>query len=267
LAIAKEKKNARVVFKFLEPPEKPAPVYNNIPLDMIFDIKRYFTHKARLVTGWNLTDPPSCLTYSSAVSRESVRIAFFIAAVDGYEVIAADVQNAYVQESSLGKYASVADDEFGDDKGKTALSVRALYGLKSSGASWCAHIAHNLTDVNFVPSHGNPDVWMLLAFNQMTKALYWEYLLVYVDDLLAIGLYLRAALNTLETDYNYMIKDFGPPTRYVGASIGTYNLVDNTTCFFMVTDQYLANDIALVQSKIQKHGIKLNSIRSDLMRQ
>jgi hypothetical protein len=32
----------------------------------------------------------------------------------------------------------------------------------------------------------------------------------------------------------------------------------------MALDQYLVNDIAFVQSNLQKHGIKLNSIRSDV---
>jgi hypothetical protein len=118
--------------------------------------------------------------------------------------------------------------------------------------------------MNFAPSHGNPDVWTRMAFNPMTKASYWEYLLVYVDDLLAICLDLCATLNTLETDYNYVLKDFGPPTRYLGASIGTYNLDNTRTCLLMAPGQYLVNAIAVVQSNLQKHGIKLNSIRSDV---
>jgi hypothetical protein len=89
-------------------------------------------------------------------------------------------------------------------------------------ASWRAHIAHTLSDMGFVPSGGDPYVWMRQAFNQMTKASYWEYILVYVDDLLAIGMEPRVTLNILESDYNYVLKDFGPPTRYLGASIGTY---------------------------------------------
>jgi hypothetical protein len=41
------------------------------------------------------TDPPSCLTYNSVVSRESVLIAFLIAAINRYDVM--EVKNAYVQ--------------------------------------------------------------------------------------------------------------------------------------------------------------------------
>jgi hypothetical protein len=100
--------------------------------------------------------------------------------------------------------------------------------------------------MKFTPSHGDPDVWMRIAFNPMTKASYWEYLLVYVDDILVIDLDTRATLNMLETDYNYVLKDFGTPTRYLGASIGTYNLDDTMPCFFMAPDQYLGNAIAVV---------------------
>jgi hypothetical protein len=142
--------------------------------------------------------------------------------------------------------------------------VRALYGLKSSGASWRAHIAHTLSDMCFVPSHGDPDAWMCQAFDQMTKASYWEYIIVYVDDLLDIGMEPRATLNMLDSDYNYVLKDCGPPTRYLGASIGTYDLDDQTKCFFMYPDQYLANAITVFQANLQKHNIKLNSIRSDV---
>jgi hypothetical protein len=118
--IAKEMKNVRVAFKFLEPSEKPVPGYKKILLRMIFNIKMDFTRKARFVAGGHLADPPSCLTYSSVVSRDSVIIDFLIAAINGYYVIAVDVQNAYVQATSLEKYYAIAGDEFGEDKGKTA---------------------------------------------------------------------------------------------------------------------------------------------------
>jgi hypothetical protein len=94
-------KNVSVAFKLLEHSEKPAPGYKKIPLRMIFYIKMDFTRKVRLVTGGHLTDPPYCMTYSSVVSRESTRITFIISAINGYDVIAADVQNAYVQATSL----------------------------------------------------------------------------------------------------------------------------------------------------------------------
>jgi hypothetical protein len=63
---------------------------------MVFDIKMDFTRKARLVAGGHVTDPPVSIMYSTVVSRESVRIAFLIAALNDLNILAADIGNAYL---------------------------------------------------------------------------------------------------------------------------------------------------------------------------
>ena len=97
-----------------------------------------FTHKARLVAGRHNTDPTTQLTYSSVVSRESVRIAFLIAALHDLDAIAANnVGNAYLNATTQKKVYTIAGLEFSTmDAGKIAIIVQALYGLKSSGAMW-----------------------------------------------------------------------------------------------------------------------------------
>jgi hypothetical protein len=92
-AIQKELKNVQIAFKFLGENE-PTPVgYKQIPCHIIFDIKMDFTRKARFVAGGHRTDPPSTLTYSSVVSRDSVRIAFLIAALNELDILAADIMH------------------------------------------------------------------------------------------------------------------------------------------------------------------------------
>ena len=54
-----------------------------------------FRRKARYVAQGNMTEPPATLTYSSVVSRESVRIALTMAALNDLEVETADIQNPY----------------------------------------------------------------------------------------------------------------------------------------------------------------------------
>lgn len=65
---------------------------------MIFDIKisENFRCKARLAADGHKTHTPSTLTYSSVVSRESVRICLLIAALNDLDVLSADIQNAYL---------------------------------------------------------------------------------------------------------------------------------------------------------------------------
>ena len=55
-----------------------------------------FTRKARFVEGGHVTDPPALMTYSSVVSREMVRIALLLAALNDLDVCAADICNAYL---------------------------------------------------------------------------------------------------------------------------------------------------------------------------
>ena len=64
---------------------------------MIFDVKMEdFRRKARLVAGGHMTKAPATLTYASVVSRETVRIALTVAALNDIDVWAADVLNAYI---------------------------------------------------------------------------------------------------------------------------------------------------------------------------
>ena len=79
-AIQKEMKNNRVAFQFLDDDNKIPVGYKWIRCHMVFEVKMDFTRKAHYVASRHMTDPPSTLTYSSVVSRDSVRIAFVLAA-------------------------------------------------------------------------------------------------------------------------------------------------------------------------------------------
>jgi hypothetical protein len=49
--------------------------YQEIDFHMIFDIKMDLTRKARFVAGGHMTETPASITYSSVISRDSMRIA------------------------------------------------------------------------------------------------------------------------------------------------------------------------------------------------
>jgi hypothetical protein len=64
---------------------------------MIFDVKmEVFRRKARLVTGGHKTEAPATITDANVVSRETVRIALLMAALNNLEVKVGDVLNAYI---------------------------------------------------------------------------------------------------------------------------------------------------------------------------
>ena len=71
--------------------------YQQITGHIIFDVKlgEGFRRKARFVGDGHKTRTPSSVTYSSVVSRDSVRIMLMIAALNNLEIEGADIENAY----------------------------------------------------------------------------------------------------------------------------------------------------------------------------
>ena len=161
-AIAKEMRAVAKAFQILDP-DAPSPAgFTKIGVHMVFDIKPDFTRKARLVAGGHVTDPPSSITYASVVSRESVRIAFLLAALNGLDIMAADIGNAYLNTPVRERIYIICGTEFGPEfKGRKAKIVKALYGLKSSGAAWRSFLSECLHEsLSFTPCRADNDVWI-----------------------------------------------------------------------------------------------------------
>jgi hypothetical protein len=94
------------------------------------------------------------------VSRESVRIALTLAALNVLDVKMADIENAYLTAPITEKVWTLLGPEFGDDAGNRALIVRALYGLKSAGAAFRNHLAEFMKHLGWRPCRADRDLWM-----------------------------------------------------------------------------------------------------------
>jgi hypothetical protein len=91
-AIRKEMNNVRIAFKVLNGEEAIPPTYQEIKCHMIFDVKMEdFRRKARFMAGGHTTDAPHVITYASVVSRESVRIALTLAALNDLDAMMGDI--------------------------------------------------------------------------------------------------------------------------------------------------------------------------------
>ena len=165
-AIEKEMSNVRIAFEKLEGVTeeemrsgKKKPGFKFCGTHMIFDIKMdgKFTRKARLVADRHKTDAPASITYSSVVSRDSVRICLMAASLNGLDVFACDIGNAYLNANCREKLWTLAGPEFGSEKGAVMIIARALYGLKSSGAAWRAKLAETMAEIRYFPSQADPD--------------------------------------------------------------------------------------------------------------
>ena len=155
--------------------------FQDIKCHMIFDVKMDLTRKARFVAEGHMTEAPASTTFSGVVSRDSVRIAFLIAALNNIEIMACDVGNAYLNAPCREKVWFTAGSEFDSRQGTVVKVVRALYGLKSSGAAWREMFNSSVLEIGFVPTIADPDVNRKPCAKE-NGFKYYEYLLVYVDD-------------------------------------------------------------------------------------
>ena len=99
-SIKKETTNVVIAFEILDE-DKSAPVgWSKESGHLIFDVKMDFTRKARWVLDGNRSADPVGYTYDGVVSRDSVRIALTSAALNNIDVLAAEIQNTYLQAPS-----------------------------------------------------------------------------------------------------------------------------------------------------------------------
>ena len=118
---------------------------------MIFDVKMTLQRKARFVAGGHQTEPTKDMTFASVVSRDIVRMAFLLAALNDLEVLSADISGAYLNANAGEKVFFIAGKEFGEGrKGRVVVITRALYGLRSSGKAWRDHMSATLLDHCFM---------------------------------------------------------------------------------------------------------------------
>jgi Reverse transcriptase (RNA-dependent DNA polymerase) len=221
--------------------------YQYINCHMIFDVKMdNLARKARFVAGGHMTDTPASIMYSSVVSRDSVRIALLLAALNGLDVWVADVGNAYLNAPCRKKIWTIAGPEFGDDEGKVMIIKRALYGLKSSGAAWRAMLA------GFKSTKGDPDVWFRPQHGP--NGGYYEYVLIYVDDILCTSHDPKAVMVVLSKTYRLKDDSVGPPSRYLGANIERVVLDDGSICWSMSVDSYIKSALENIEKQLDKEG-------------
>jgi hypothetical protein len=92
-AARKEMENVRLAFKIINGEESLPPTYQEIRCHMIFDVKMEdFRRNARFFAGVHTSDTPHAMAYASVVSRESVRVALTLAALNYLDIKMADIE-------------------------------------------------------------------------------------------------------------------------------------------------------------------------------
>ena len=251
--------NIRPALEIWENSEDLLVGYQKIKCHIIFDIKlgENFRRKARYVAGGHTTETPASLTYSSMVARDSVRIAFLLAALNDLDVKACDIQNAYLTADCREKIYTIAGPEFGSERGSIMVVKKALYGLKSSGAAFRALLAERLYEIGFVPSKGDSDVWMRPGVKPNGFE-YWEYILCYVDDVLCVSHKTTETLQALQRFFKLKDDKIDEPDMYLGAEVSKIQS-DGTEFWTMSGEIYIKTAVRNLEDVLSSRGLRLPS--------
>ncbi len=111
----------------------PPTGYAKIHTHLVYDCKHDSRHKARMVANGHLTDIPLESVYSSVVSLRGLRIVTFLSELNGLDLWATDIGNAYFEAFTMEPNYIIAGPEFGQLEGHSLIIVKALYGLCTSG--------------------------------------------------------------------------------------------------------------------------------------
>ena len=257
-ALMKEMKNVRCAFQEYEGDVKDLVGYTKIRCHIVWDVKlgENFRRKARLVAGGHVTDVDSSLTYSSVVSRDSVRIALTIAALNGLDILGCDIQNAYITAPCREKIYVVAGSEFGSDEGKVMIVTRALYGLRSSGASFRSKLAQCIWDLGYRPTRADPDVWIKPAIKK-DGFKYYEVVLCYVDDVISISEVPMVVMDGIKAVFKLKGDKAEVPDMYLGGSISKARTGAGTECWTLSSEKYVKTAVANVEECLAKNGLRL----------
>jgi hypothetical protein len=154
---------------------------------------------------------------------------------------------------------TTAGPEFGSDAGRPAIIIRALYGLKSSGARRRDHLAAILMQAGFKNSKADPDIWMRKA-HKPNGFTYWEYVLCYVDDIPAISHAPQGILDVIAQQVTLKPGSIEEPKNYLGANISRCTILDGNGEFpmkqvwTMSAQEYIKRAIEEVERELNESG-------------
>ncbi|KAL7527793.1 hypothetical protein ACHAWF_002307 [Thalassiosira exigua] len=215
-----------------------------------------FRCKAHFVANGSTTDKPSALTYSSVVSWDNVQIVLLVAALNDLDIFACAIGNAYLNAPCKERIWFIAGHECGHEmKGRVMKLIGALYGLKSSGASWRKMFKDFIvTYLKLTPSRVDGYMYYRKA-SKPDGTPYYELLLVYVDDVLAISHDPKKIMETIEKRFEIKNDEYGPPTAYLGGELERFTIPGtNESPWSLLSTQYEKAAVANVETMLKEEG-------------
>ncbi|GFH48968.1 hypothetical protein CTEN210_05444 [Chaetoceros tenuissimus] len=161
---------------------------------------------------------------------------FLIAALNDLDIKMCDIGNAYLNAETRERVYFIAGPEWGSRAGMPVTIVRALYGLKSSGAEWkksfASYIKHTL---GYEPCVGSDD-----------------------------NVYLKA-MKDKDGNRDYALKEpSSAPDMYLGADFAKFEIFDEETntvinTWSMSADSHIKKALEVVQARMIRDNVRFKS--------
>ena len=134
------------------------------------------------------------------------------------------ISRGRIFKHTILKVHTTLGTEFGENKGKTAIIVRALYGLASSAASFRNHLVDCMSHLGYKSCLEDPDCWYKPDVREEDKFKYYSYVLLYVGDCICIHHSAEEELNKIDKFFKMKAGSLWDQDIYLGAKAKPMNM-------------------------------------------
>jgi hypothetical protein len=107
-------------------------------------------------------------------------------------------------------------------------------------------MAKKLDDMGFQSTLADPDVWIRAATKGDGEQ-YYEYILMYVDDIIAISCDARAILEEVQRTFKLKNDQIEPPEFYLGAKLKAKQII-GIKCWTITSQDYVKAAVKNIES-------------------
>ena len=116
--------------------------------------------------------------------------------------------------------------------------MRALYGLKSSGAAFHAHLADCMRSMGYTSCRGDNDLFMKPETDPDGDK-YYSYILCYVDYVLVVHHDAMTTLMNIDKYFKLKSSYIGDPDIYLGAKLKYNRAPNGVWCWTLSPSKYV----------------------------
>ena len=177
----------------------------------MFDVKADGKRKGRLIARGDMNPEPEEAVYSSVATLRSLHTIILLAELNGLTLMQGDIRNAYFVSYTQEKFTLLLDPNLDTRLGTASSLIRhcmVYIPVVSIFMKNCL-VFYVVLDLSIPMS--------ILMYGSMMEVRVWEYIIVYVDDIIAAMKDPHAFFDKLQgPEVGFKMKGIGAPTYHLG---------------------------------------------------